>query len=99
MCPKRKVSTIVLLNYGGLIVDKWVVRSIKWYIVGSCTTVWNAEALNMTHSARCLSVMSLHLHEHGDSGNVTKSSNEVCTEWKQFVGQSIKTASSKLKLK
>ena len=53
----------------------------------------------MTHSARCLSVMSLHSHEHGDSGNVTKSSNEVCTEWKQFVGQSIKTASSKLKLK
>jgi len=39
--------------------------------------------LDLTHSTGTQAVVSLHVHEHGNSGNVTKASDDIGMEGKE----------------
>jgi len=42
--------------------------------------VWDANTEDPAHSTGTLGIVSFHVHEHGNSGNVTKGSDDIGME-------------------
>jgi len=52
----------------------------QWHVEYLVSQVWDANTEDPAHSTGTRTVVSLHVHEHGNSGNVTKASDDVGME-------------------
>ncbi len=82
MGVQRQVSKVINLNGISLVQDIWVVRAITRNIVSGCIGIRDTKSNNFAHATRRYAIMTLHMHKHWDSWDVTKYHNEKCTKRK-----------------
>lgn len=52
----------------------------QWHVVRLVSRVWDADTSDLTHSTGIQGIVSLHVHEHGNGGNVTKRGDNISVE-------------------
>jgi hypothetical protein len=52
----------------------------QWHVVHLISQVQDANTSDLTHSTGTQGIVSLHVHEHGNGGNVTKHSDNISME-------------------
>ncbi len=52
--------------------------------------VWDANTEDPAHSTGAQAIVSFHVHEHGNSGNVTKASDDIGMEGKKASREGIR---------
>ena len=63
----------------------WVIGAIEWDIVGGILGVGYTNTLDQTHTTWENPIVAFHVQNHGYRWNITKSSNEVRMERKEFI--------------
>ncbi len=52
----------------------------QWHVECLVLRVWNVNSSDAAHSTGTQTIVSFHVHEHGNSGNVAKASDDVGME-------------------
>ena len=55
----------------------------QWHVKGLISQVWDANSKDAAHSTGTQAVVSFHMHEHGNSRNVAKASDDIGVEGKK----------------
>jgi len=71
----------------------------QWHVEGSVSQVQDANTLDLTHSTGTQAIVSFHVHKHGNSGNVTKASDDIGMEGKEAAREGVICRHTVCKLK
>ena len=86
MCTKWKVGRSVYRNFCIVTCEHdWVIGAIEWDIVGGISGVGYTNTLDQTHTTWENPIVAFHAQNHGYRRNITKSSDEVRVERKEFI--------------
>jgi len=75
-----------------------ILNDIRWlgvitagqrHIEGSVSQVRDANTLDLTHLTGTQAVVSFHVHKHGNSGNVTKASDDIGMEGEEAAREGV----------
>jgi len=66
-----------------------VIAAGQQHVEGSVSQVQDANTLDLTHSTGTQAVVSFHVHKHGNSGNVTKASDDIGMEGEEAAREGV----------
>jgi len=69
---------MILDNIGRL----GMITAGQQYIERPVSQVWDANTSDLTHSTRTQGIVSLHVHDHGNSRDITKGCDKIGMEGK-----------------
>jgi len=67
---------MILDNIGWL----GMITAGQWYIECPVSQVWDANTLDLTHLTGTQGIVSLHVHDHGNGGDITKGCDKIGME-------------------